>query len=237
MLTDTKCRNARPKDKPYKVTDEKGLYLEVKANGAKVWRYRFELLREGERKESVFTIGDYAVLPLTETVDEAKARRDGGSLTLAEAREQRTKLRALVKQGINPAHDRTLARIKRKQESEITFEAVAREWLRLKEWEQVTKDRRLDMLMRVVFPRIGSLPIKQVTPAHVLEVLTTTAKNNGPSVATEAKRTMSAVFELAMSTLRANADPVYPVRKALPPTRPNTNVLWRLGRSGSSCAT
>ena len=35
-------------------------------------------------------------------------------------------------------------------------------------------------------------------------------------VAAEARRTMSAVFEYAVATLRADSDPVWPVRKALP---------------------
>lgn len=212
MLTDTQCRTAKPKDKPYKLTDDKGLYLEVKPNGVKAWRYRFKLAS----KESVFAIGDYTSAPSGETPEEAKARRAGGRFTLAEAREERIKARGLVKQGINPAHNRQLERIKREQESATTFEAVAREWVSLKDWEEVTKARRLDMLERVVFPKIGALPVKQVLPAHILDVLKTTQEKNGPSVAAEAKRAMSGVFELAVSTLRADTDPVYPVRKALP---------------------
>jgi len=47
-------------------------------------------------------------------------------------------------------------------------------------------------------------------------VLETAARRNGLTVAAEAKRTMSGVFELAVSTLRADTDPVYPVRKAVP---------------------
>jgi len=216
MLTATECRNAKPKDRPYKLTDSKGLYLEVKPNGVKAWRYRFELVQDGERKESVFAIGDYATAPTGETEQQAKARRAGGGVTLAEAREERSKARALVRQGINPAHQRRFDRIQRERENATTFEAVAAEWLALKDWEEVTKVRRLDMLARVVFPKIGALPVRQITPAHVLDVLDTAAKNNGPSVAAEAKRTMSGVFDLAVSTLRADVDPVYPVRKALP---------------------
>lgn len=216
MLTDSQCRSAKCKDKPYKLTDANGLYLEVKPNGVKAWRYRFKLTTAGETKESAFAIGDYASAPAGETAEEAKARRAGGRFTLAEARDERTKARALVKQGINPAHHRQFGRIKREQENATTFEAIAREWLALRDWEEVTKGRRLDMLQRVVFPKIGVLPAKQVTPAHVLDVLKTALKKNGPSVAAEAKRTMSAVFELAVSTLRAESDPVYPVRKALP---------------------
>lgn len=216
MLTDIQCRTAKPKDKPYKLSDGKGLYLEIKPNGVKAWRYRFELRKADVAKESIFAIGDYAVAPSGETPEEGQARRDGRRFTLAEARDERIKARSLVKQGINPAHNRQLQRIKREQENATTFEAVAKEWLALKDWEEITKKRRLDMLNRVVFPRIGSLPVKSVTPAHILEVLNTSAKKNGLTVAAEAKRTMSGVFELAVSTLRAESDPVYPVRKALP---------------------
>ncbi len=219
MLTDTQCRTARPNQQPYKLTDGKGLYLEVKPNGTKAWRYRFELTRDGQRKESVFAIGDYVCPPAQETAEQGKSRRDGRCFTLAEARDERAKARALVKQGFNPAHRRQLARIKQGQEAATTFEVVAREWLALRDWEEVTKTRRLDMLKRVAFQKIGALPVRHVTPAHILDVLTTAAKSNGPSVAAEAQRTISAVFDLAVSTLRADIDPVYPVRKALPPNK------------------
>jgi hypothetical protein len=113
MLTDTQCRTAKPKGKPYKLTDGNGFYLEVKPNGVKAWRYRFEL-REGEViKESTFAIGDYIVAPKGETQEQMQARRNGRCFTLAEAREERAKARALVSQGINPAHQRQLERIKR----------------------------------------------------------------------------------------------------------------------------
>lgn len=216
MLNDTQCRTAKPKDRPYKLSDEKGLYLEVKPNGTKAWRYRFKLEKDGKLKESVFAIGDYGSAPAGEAVEAAQARRAGGRFTLAEAREERLKARGLVKQGINPAQQRRDDKIKRVQQSAITFEAVACEWLTMKDWEEVTKKRRLDMLQRVVFPKIGVLPVKQVTSAHVLDVLQTAHKQNGPSVAAEARRTMSGVFELAIATLRADIDPVHPVRKALP---------------------
>jgi integrase len=216
MLTDTQCRTAKPKDKPYKLTDGKGLHLEVKPNGSKAWRYRFELRSGDTTKESTFAIGDYAIAPRGESPEEAQARKNGRRFTLAEARDERVKARDLVKQGINPARHRQLERIKREQGNATTFEAVAKEWLALKDWAEITKTRRLDMLKRVVFPKIGPWPIKSITPAHILDVLTTSAKKNGLTVAAEAKRSMSGIFELAVSTLRADTDPVYPVRKALP---------------------
>lgn len=215
-LTDTQCRTAKPKEKPYKLTDGNGLYLEVKPNGVKAWRYRFELSDGNTRKESVFAIGEYVVAPKGETPEQAEDRRNGRLLTLSEAREARVRARSLVVQGINPAHHRQQERVKRDHEKATTFDAVAKEWLALKDWEDITKSRRLGMLERVVFPKIGELPVKAITPAHILDVLRSAAKDNGLSVANEAKRTMSSIFELAIATLRASTDPVHPVRKALP---------------------
>lgn len=193
MLNDIQCRNAKPQAKAYKLTDSKGLYLEVKPSGVKAWRYRFKL----SDKESVFAVGDYP------------------AITLVDARKKREEARDLVKRGINPAHNRQLEKIKRGQDAANTFEAVATEWLALKDWEKVTKDRRLDMLKRIVFPTIGQLPVKQITPAHILAILQQTGKDR-PTVAAEARRTMQGVFDLAICTLRADSDPVHPVRKALP---------------------
>ena len=98
MLTDTQCRTAKPKDKPYKLPDGKVLYLEIKPNGVKAWRYRFEL-REGDvTKESIFAIGDYATAPTGETPEEGLARRAGRRLTLAEVRDM-SESRAMRERG------------------------------------------------------------------------------------------------------------------------------------------
>ncbi len=219
MLTETQCRGAKSKDKPYRLADGKGLYLEVKPNGTKAWRYRFELFHEGKPKESMFAIGEYIYVSGKETEEDAQIRRSGGRFTSAEARKERDKARALVKQGINPAHNRQLDKIKREHEFANTFEAVGRKWIALRDWEEITKKRRLDMLERVVFSSIGALPMRQITPLHILDILKRADKDNGPSVKDEAKRTMSAIFEFAIANLMVETDPVYPVRRSLPPNK------------------
>ena len=171
MLTDTQCRAARPREMAYKLAHGGGLVLEVKPNGVRAWRHRFKLTTNGRTKESMFAIGDYEVALRGETPEQAKARRDGGRFTLAEARDERMRARDLVKQGINPAHERQRARLRRDQDGATTFESVTREWLAMKDWEEITKARRLNMLQRVVFGKIGTLPFKQVSPLHILDVL------------------------------------------------------------------
>ncbi|WP_298174861.1 Arm DNA-binding domain-containing protein, partial [Novosphingobium sp.] len=37
-LTETRLRALKPKDKPYKVADDRGLYIEVSPAGGKLWR-------------------------------------------------------------------------------------------------------------------------------------------------------------------------------------------------------
>jgi integrase len=197
MLNDARCRAVKPKEKLYRLNDFKGLYLEVKPNGVKAWRYRYKL----NGKESLFALGDYP------------------SVGLADAREKCESARKLVKLGVSPAQNRQKERIKRENDAGNTFEAIAKEWLALKDWEDVTKRRRIDMLQRVVFPSIGKLPVREITSPLVLDILTKTMKRGAPTVAAEAKRTMSAIFEMAVATLRADVDPVWAVRKALPPNK------------------
>lgn len=84
----------------------------------------------------------------------------------------------------------------------------------MKDWAEIIKTRRLDMLERVVFPLIGMLLVREITPHHILKILQETAKRGTPTVATEARRTISSVFELAVATLRADSDPFWPVSRA-----------------------
>jgi len=101
-LTDARIRNTKPGEKPIKLTDGGGLYLEVRKTGAKLWRYRYRIAG----KENVFAIGKYCQAPAGEADAEAPIRKASGRFTLAEARQERDRCRGLVKQGVHPAHNR-----------------------------------------------------------------------------------------------------------------------------------
>ena len=194
MLTDTKCRTAKPKEKLYRINDFNGLYLEVKPNGKKAWRFRFQI----NGKSSMLALGNYPLV------------------TLAEARSKCDDARKLVSEGINPTQAKQLDKIRKANESANTFQIIAKEWLQMKDWADVTKYRRLDMLERIVFPSIGTLPIREITSHHILKILQREVQRGAPTVAAEAKRTISSIFEFAVATLRADSDPVWAIRKALP---------------------
>lgn len=229
-LTDATIRNAKPYEKPvgkdkngkpiyetvdgpYKLTDGGGLYLEVRPTGAKLWRYRYRITG----KENVFAAGEYAQAPAGETEAQAELRRQAGKLTLAEATRKRHEWRALVKQGIHPAHHRQAARLATHAENANTFEAVAREWIAKKKpgWtpyylRQVERSMEAD-----VFPKIGKHPIRNVTAAQLLEIVKAIEGRGAETVALLVRQWASAIFRYAVATLRADTDPAAALKGAI----------------------
>jgi hypothetical protein len=74
-LTDTQVRQARPKEKEYKLSDERGLLLVVRPNGARWWRLRYRF----QGKEKMIRLGVYPDASLSM----ARDRRDAARRLLA----------------------------------------------------------------------------------------------------------------------------------------------------------
>lgn len=193
-LSDTRIRASKPREKPYKLTDGEGLYLEVRPTGTKLWRLRYRL----NGKENLFAIGPYPLIGL------------------ADARDERDKAKKLIRQGINPAHNRKIERIRRAHEHANTLEAVALEWLdrNAGRWTDRTFKQRKRGLQRDVFPHIGSLPLTQIKPAHILDVVQRIEKR-APAMAIIMNQSIGAVFRHGIATLRADSNPTDPIRGAL----------------------
>lgn len=200
-LTDAKIRNTKSEAKPVKLVDGGGLYLEVRPSGAKLWRYRYRIAG----KENVFAVGEYF------------NDKRGGHVSLDEARSERDKARALVKQGIHPAHHRQAERLATHAENANTFEAVAREWIAKKKpgWTPYYL-RQVERFMQAdVFPKIGKLPIRSVTAAHLLEIVKLIEGRGAETVAVLVRQWASAVFRYAVATLRADSDPAAALKGAI----------------------
>lgn len=200
-LTDAKIRNTKPEAKPVKLVDGGGLYLEVRQSGAKLWRYRYRIAG----KENVFAVGEYF------------NDKRGGHVSLDEARSERDKARALVKQGIHPAHHRQAERLATHAENANTFEAVALEWIAKKKpgWTPYYL-RQVERFMQAdVFPKIGKLPIRSVTAAHLLEIVKLIEGRGAETVAVLVRQWASAIFRYAVATLRADSDPAAALKGAI----------------------
>ncbi len=107
MLTDTKVRNAKPREKPYKLFDERGLFILVYPNSRRGWRFRYRY----RGRERLISLGIYP------------------DVSLKRAREKRDEARVLLSDGVDPSAKRQAEKMAQAD----TFEAVAREWLALSE--------------------------------------------------------------------------------------------------------
>lgn len=200
-LTDAKIRNTKPGEKPIKLTDGGGLYLEVRPTGAKLWRYRYRIAG----KENVFAVGEYF------------NDKRGGHISLDDARTERDKARALVKQGMHPAHNRLAARLATHAANANTFEGVAREWIAKKKpgWTPYYLRQVERFLSSDVFPYVGNLPIRNVTAAHLLEIVRRVEGRGAETVALLVRQWASAIFRYAVATLRADTDPAAALKGAI----------------------
>lgn len=120
-LSDAACRNAKPKEKPYKLGDAGGLYLQVTPSGSRLWRMKY---RHGGL-EKTLSFGPYP------------------EISLADAREKRDWARKLKAHGQDPSFvKKEEARLKAISETN-TFEAVARKWheKNKQKWVSVCNER------------------------------------------------------------------------------------------------
>lgn len=193
-LSDTAVRNAKAQKKPYKLADEKGMYLLVNKAG-KYWRFDYRF--EGKRK--TLALGVYP------------------DVTLKEAREKRDESRKLIAQGIEPSAQKKATKA---AESE-TFEAIAREWF-IKfqpSWVASHADRIIRRLERDIFPWIGTRPIREVSAPELLAVLRRTEERGALETAHRTLQNCGRIFRYAIATGRADRDISADLKGALPPAK------------------
>ncbi|HVS31579.1 MAG TPA: integrase arm-type DNA-binding domain-containing protein [Thermoanaerobaculia bacterium] len=197
MLTDTVIRNAARRGKPYKLHDERGLYLLVSAAGGKLWRFKYRFAG----KEKVLALGQYPDVPL-------KA-----------AREKRVEARQLVAAGKDPGVEKKVTRERLKASAVGTFEAVAREWLKkfASRWTPATAATKLRRFEIHVFPRIGARPIRDITAPDLLAVIRRVEATGRHDTAHRVHQLCGEVFRYAIATDRADRDPSGDLRGAFSP--------------------
>ena len=197
-LTDTAIRNAKPKNKQHKLSDEKGMYLLVNKAG-KYFRmdYRFG----GKRK--TLSLGVYP------------------EVKLREAREKRDDARRLIGSGTDPAQVRKIEKLTQIEQAANSFEAVAREWhgKYSANWAKSHADKIIHRLELYIFPWLGERPIVEITPPELLAVLRRIESRGILETAHRAKQNCGQVFRYAIATGRAERDLSADLRGALTPVK------------------
>jgi hypothetical protein len=190
MLNDTRVRNAKPGDRPIKLSDSGGLHLLIQPNGSKLWRlaYRFR------GKQKTLAIGVYP------------------AVTLKQARQKRDDARRLLADNIDPAMQRRLEKLT--AASGNTFQAVAEEVL-----VKLGREGRADVtlakkrwLLDFAYPAIGDRLIADITAPELLAVLRKVEERGRYETARRLRSTCGMVFRYAIATGRAERDPSLDLR-------------------------
>ncbi|MES9979165.1 MAG: integrase arm-type DNA-binding domain-containing protein [Candidatus Thiodiazotropha sp. 6PLUC5] len=196
-LTDSAIRNAKPKEKNYKLADGGGLYLLVTTKGGKWWRldYRFN----GKRK--TLSMGVYP------------------DVTLKSARDRRAEAKTQLADGIDPGETRKATKASKSDAD--GFEAVAREWWGKREptWSKTHSSRIIQRLEKDVFPWIGNRPIREISAPELLTILRRIENRGALETAHRIHQSCGQIFRYAVATGRAQRDPSADLKGALPPTR------------------
>jgi integrase len=194
-LSDAKARNAKPRAKPYKISDGEGLFLVVMPSGSKYWRLRYFYAG----KEKLLALGVYP------------------EVSLADAREGRAQARKALAAGNDPAESKREAKRLITLRTANSFETVAREWLetRKHKWAASSFRQTTARLEQHVFPKLGPRPIAEINPPEVLAMLRTVEARGTLETAHRIMQMCGQIFMYAIATGRAERNPVPDLRGAL----------------------
>jgi len=195
-LTELTIKNLKPNDKLYRVADGGGLTLEISPSGSKLWRWRYYHLG----KAQMMSLGKYPVV------------------SLAEARKKRDEAQKLIDSGKNPVREKKIEKLRIAKEGENTFERVARMWFGLK--QQGLNERycrqNLARMEIYVFPKIGALPISDITIPDVVHVIEAIIKNGTIETAKRLKQLIGQIFRYAAQRGMCQFNPAVDLRDIFP---------------------
>jgi len=196
-LTNLKCQNAKPKDKKYKIFDGRGLFIEIRPNGAKYWRMKYNYLG----KEKLMALGVYP------------------EVSLSDARDKCIAARKKLDQNIDPMAAKQELKRLAKQNADNSFEVIARQWHDnfKHKWSERHSNTVLRRLEHDVFPEIGSMPIAEIKPAHLIDVLKKVQKRGAYEPAHRLRQYCSQVFRYAIIHEIAQINPAAEVGMVLKP--------------------
>ncbi|WP_269619956.1 tyrosine-type recombinase/integrase [Zhongshania sp. BJYM1] len=194
-LTDPAVKLAKPKDKPYRLTDGEGMYLEVSPKGGKYWRMKYRF----GGKEKRLSIGVY---PAT---------------SLKKARQLREQARQHLSNGVDPSALKQITKLTNTTAAANSFKLVALEWFSKQKpiWAENHWSKVERMMERDLFPFLGSRPLNGITPPELLAVLRKIESRGALESAKRTKQIAGQIFRYGVATARCERDPAQDLNGAL----------------------
>ncbi|VBG98853.1 tyrosine-type recombinase/integrase [Burkholderia pseudomallei] len=198
-LTDTAIRNAKPADKPVRLFDGGGLYLEIAPSGGKWWRLKYRF----GGKEKRYSLGVYP------------------EVTLATARKKRDEAREKLAAGIDPGEAKKAEKRASLLAAANSFEVVARGWIdeRKTTVEPAQHAKTLARMENDVFPWLGKRPIAEIDAPEILVVLKRVDGRGARFTAHRIRSEISRVFRYGIKEGHCKADPARDLVDAIPPAQ------------------
>jgi integrase len=195
-LSPTRINNAKPKPKPYKLSDGGGLYVQVSPAGLKTWRYQYRF--GGARAE--VTIGKYP------------------EVGVADVRDRHFEYRSMLERGVNPSGARQQEQAARSghvrdvKKPADDFEAFSKRWIRERlHTRSATYRAQIESrLERFVWPKIGHKALPDVRPVNVLEIIE--ELRGTPKTAEGVRATIQQIYNYAIQKLLLEVNPALPLR-------------------------
>ncbi|MCF8104359.1 MAG: tyrosine-type recombinase/integrase [Desulfohalobiaceae bacterium] len=190
-LNDVKIKALKPGDKPYRVADSEGLYLEVTTTGSKLWRLKYRF----GNKQKTLALGKYP------------------EITLAAARDKKIIAKRQLAEGIDPNQ----VKKHKKAEQSNTFGIIALEWFgnQKPKWKKGHAQTILRRLEKNVFPWMKDRPIREITTREILEVLRRMEARGAVDSAHRVGQFINQIFLYAVASARAETNPAADINKAL----------------------
>lgn len=185
-LTDTAIKNAKAKEKPYKLTVKMGMFLLINPNGSKYFRYNYRF--DGKRK--TLAIGVYP------------------DTSLKQARDKRDTAKKQIADGIDLGENKKAVKQSRATSLANSFEVIAREWYErnIADKSQDHQKRVTGIFQRDIFPYLGGKPIADIKAIELLTVLRRIEGRAAIETAHRALQICGQVFRYAVATGRAERD-------------------------------
>lgn len=200
-LTDTAIRAIKPREKAFKVADEKGLYLLVSPAGGRLWKLKFRTATGIEKKLS---LGSYP------------------EISLKDARELRDQARSLRAKGIDPADQKRRDKHAAKVGAANTFSAVAKACIakNARDGLALATVEKRKWFLRLVERALGNRPIAEIEPFEILEAVRPFEAAKNDEKAHRTLQFIGQVFRFAVANQLAASDPTRDLRGALAKRNP-----------------
>ncbi|MBS0590892.1 MAG: integrase arm-type DNA-binding domain-containing protein [Proteobacteria bacterium] len=188
-LTDAAIRKAKPGDKPMRMADGGGLYLLLRPDGARWWRFDYRRPVTGAR--NTLSFGTYP------------------DIGLADARSRHAAARKLLATDIDPGEQRKADNAAAVERAANTFGNAVDAWLafRSRAWDSKTAKQARSYVEKDMRPKFGNRPIDAITAPELGKLVAGIEARGAFDVAKKTRQWLKAIFSFARANGWTQNDP------------------------------